>query len=122
MVVPQNLKQLQQRSRDLQAKQIDPRTYVVESRSNPVANHIVTVQFEPDGRTVHARCTCAWAAHQGIACSHVLSALEYMASLKQRTLSFWADEDSARRQKHRTFVLSTPDENERVWITSRNAS
>lgn len=124
MVAPKNIKHLQNMSRDLTAHRVDKFTYVVESRTNPVANHIVTVCFDDDGRTVKARCTCAWANFNGIACSHVLATLEYMASQKERTLSFWNDEDEARRQKHRLFrLVGKPDDEDRnnIWITSRGA-
>jgi hypothetical protein len=121
MVVPANLKQIQHKSRDLQARRVDWQTYVVESASNPQANHVVTVTFSNDERNVKARCTCNWALYNGTACSHVLAALEYMASLKGRTLSFWRDEDDARRQKHRLFHLVGHSNDNGIWITSRSA-
>jgi len=121
MVVPTHIKDLQDKSRDLQARRVDNRTYIVESASNPAANHVVTVTFANDGQTVHARCTCTWAMYQGIACSHVLAALEYMATLKGRTLSFWQDENAARRQKRRLFHLVSRGNKDGIWITSRGA-
>jgi hypothetical protein len=127
MVAPKNIKDLQDASRDLSAHRIDKNTYVVESRTNPSANHVVTVGFNDDGRTVKARCTCAWAVFNGIACSHVLATLEYMAAQKERTLSFWNSENEARRQKHRLFKLvgngSNNDDRDQsnIWITSRSA-
>ena len=124
MVAPKNIKNLQDASRDLMARYVDKNTYVVESRTNPAANHIVTVTFDDEGRTVKARCTCAWANFNGIACSHVLAALEYMASQKERTLSFWNDENEARRQKHKLFKLIGKADNKdqsNIWITSRGA-
>jgi SWIM zinc finger len=122
MLIPKNIKQLQERSRDLRARREDKNTYVVESRTNPSANHKVTVKFADDGHTVQADCSCAWATYNGIACSHVLAALEYVASLKTRTLSFWNDEQIARRQKHRLFhLVGDEDKRNGVWITSRGA-
>lgn len=123
MVAPKNIKDLQDASRDLQVRRIDKFTYVVESRTNLSINHEVTVTFDDNGRTVKADCTCAWATYNGIACSHVLATLEYMASLKDRTLSFWNDAASARRQKHRLFQLVGHDDKDQsnVWITSRSA-
>jgi hypothetical protein len=121
MVAPRNIKKLQSRSRDLQARRVDHHTFVVESTSNPNANHVVTIQFDADGRTIRARCTCAWAIYHGIACSHVLAALEYMAANKSRTLSFWEDEQKARRQKHRLFRLIGDQRDEQIWVTSRSA-
>jgi hypothetical protein len=122
MVLPTNIKKLQDKSRDLRARRVDAHTYVVESTTNPTANHVVTVTFNADGRRIHARCTCAWAEHNGVACSHVLAALEYIASMKERTLSFWTDEGAARRQKHRLFQLvGKKTDNHGIWITSRSA-
>ena len=114
---PKHIKRLQQQSRDLDVHQVDKHTFVVSSTSNPAANHIVTVTF--DGSVVRTRCTCPWAINRGIACSHVLAALEYLAARKNRTLSFWTDEDEARRQKHRLFRLRGPHDS--IWITSRAA-
>lgn len=120
MPVPANIKNLQHKSRDLQARRVDNGTYVVESTTNPTAHHVVTVNFSSEKREIQARCTCAWAEHNGIACSHVLATLEYMAALNARTLSFWTDEDAARRQKHRLFHL-VGNRKDSVWITSRSA-
>jgi hypothetical protein len=116
-MIPKNIKSLQAQSRQLQARLVDKNTLVVESVSNPQASHIVTVQFAPDGE-IHARCTCPWALHNGIACSHVMAALDHLAALKARKLSFWSSHDEARRQKHRTFSLKG-SKNEAIWITSR---
>ena len=119
---PKNIKQLQAQSRQLRARRVDRHTLVVQSTSNPVANHIVTVEFNEDD-VLHARCTCQWALNRGIACTHVMAALEYLASIKNRNLSFWATQEEARRQKQRVFYLSgngrTPDPDNGVWITSR---
>lgn len=118
---PTNIKALQAQSRHLRARLVDKHTVVVESASNPRANHVVTVRFGADGR-VYARCTCPWALHNGIACTHVMAALEYLASLKDRTLSFWPTHADALRQKHRVFYLSDGSgegEEGGVWITSR---
>lgn len=121
MAIPTNIKTLQDKSRDLQVRHAQQNVYVVTSSSNPAVNHIVTVEFDED-REVHARCTCSWARHNGIACSHVLATLEYLAALKERTLSFWTNEDDARRQKHRLFKLVGDRSKKQVWITSRNAA
>lgn len=119
---PKNIKTLQARSRRLITRRVDEHTLVVQSATNPVANHIVTVNFGP-GNTVHTRCTCAWAVNRGVGCMHVMAALEYLASLKRRTLSFWPDKESALRQKNRVFHISgaegltSPDSG--IWVTSR---
>lgn len=121
---PKNIKQLQSQSRHLQARWVDRNTLVVESTTSSQANHVVTVEFlhgGPEGtaQSVRARCTCPWAMHNGTACSHVMAALEYLASKKNRTLSFWASRDDARRQKNRMFYLMGNREEDGVWITSR---
>jgi hypothetical protein len=116
---PRNIKQLQNRSKELYVNRINRNTLVVSSKSNPVANHIVTVYFGDEGE-VHARCTCTWAVNGGIACAHVMAALEHLAALRQRKLSFWENREEARRQKHRVFHIAGSRE-DRVWITSRTA-
>lgn len=115
---PKNIKQLQNQSRRLRARWVDTNTVVVESTSSPRANHVVTVEFEEDG-SILTRCTCPWAIHQGVACSHVMAALEYLASKKQRTLSFWENLEDAKRQKNRMFYLVGSRADEGVWVTSR---
>ncbi|MGB7338576.1 MAG: SWIM zinc finger family protein [Phototrophicaceae bacterium] len=124
MVAPKNIKDLQHVSRDLTTKRVDFNTYMVTSRTHPDTDYIVTVTFDKDGRHVKADCTCQWATFNGIACSHVLATLEFMAAQKKRTLSFWNEETNARRQKHRLFKLVSNRDDEKdqshVWITSRN--
>lgn len=119
---PKHIKQLQAQSRELKARRVDLHTLVVQSTSNPLANHIVTVEFDADD-SLRARCTCEWALNRGVACSHVMAALEYLASLKARTLSFWPTETDAQRQKQRVFYLAgnghDDDRDAGVWITSR---
>lgn len=125
MVAPKNIKELQHVSRDLTTKRIDFNTYAVVSRTNPESAYLVNVTFDDEGYTVQADCNCQWATFNGIACSHVLATLEFMASQKNRTLSFWNEESRARRQKHRLFKLvgnTTQNRDQsHVWITSRNA-
>jgi hypothetical protein len=123
-MIPTNIKGLQNRSRRLRARRVDRQTLVVESASNPAANHVVMVRFYPDG-TLRARCTCPWAHNRGVACVHVMAALEYLAARKNRTLSFWPSRTDAARQKHRMFYLrgtSGGGDNDGVWITSRPAA
>jgi hypothetical protein len=51
-----------------------------------------------------------------------MAALEYLAGMKERTLSFWPTQADARRQKQRVFYLTGSHQNtdtEGVWITSR---
>ena len=123
MMKPKHIKQLQRQSRKLRARRVDRNTIAVESTTNPLASHIVTVRFGSNG-SVHARCTCPWAQNRGVACSHVMAALEYLAERKQRTLSFWETEREARRQKQRVFFLSGGGikSEDGVWITSRGAA
>lgn len=115
---PKNLKNLQDRGRELRAYILNPNLVIVESTSNPMASHVVTVEYQPDG-TIHARCTCPWAINGGIACSHVIAALEHLAEVRGRKLSFWTKREDARRQKRRLFLLPDTDDQDGVWITSR---
>jgi hypothetical protein len=118
---PKNIKQLQAQSRQLSTRRVDKHTLAVQSASNALANHIVTVEFCEDN-LIQARCTCEWALNRGIACTHVMAALEYLAGMKERTLSFWPTQEDARRQKQRVFYLTGGHMNldeEGVWITSR---
>ena len=120
---PRHLKYLQSRSKNLTARVIDPvekgepYVVIVASASNASLNRAVTVVFECDG-TVKARCTCQWARHGGIACSHVMAALRKLAARKHRQLSFWLTGAAARRQKrHLAWLRGGKDEP--IWITSR---
>ncbi len=121
---PKQIKSLQAKSKKLVARVLqhgnlhEPYTVIVGSSSTSALNFVVTVQFRPNG-SVAARCTCQWAAHGGIACSHVIAALSKLASSKHRALSFWLTPEDARRQKQALFRLTKDREN--VWITSRAA-
>jgi uncharacterized Zn finger protein len=116
---PKNIKQLQAQSRDLEVIPITRTTYRVKSLSDPNTEYIVRVRFET-GRDVVVNCTCPWAKHHGVACTHVMATLEFLASLKKRTLSFWLTSQEAERQKHRVFRLKSESHSgEEVWITSR---
>lgn len=116
---PKRIKILQERARHLHATVLNPHTVIVESTSNPAANHVVTLAYQPDG-TIQARCTCPWAINGGVGCTHVLAALEALAARRGRVLSFWADREAARRQKRRMFHLPGRDD-DGIWITSRAA-
>jgi uncharacterized Zn finger protein len=124
---PKQLKLLKAKGKRLSVRLIkpihphDPYTSIVGSSSNAVFNHIVTVKFLPDG-TIHSRCTCPWAEHGGIACSHVMATLSKLAEEKQRVLSFWPTREDAERQKHTVFRLVNNATAEGIWITSRPAS
>lgn len=119
---PTNIKRLQSQSRKLRARRVDQNTLAVDSVSNPLASHIVTIHFMPND-VVHARCTCPWALNHGVGCSHVMAALDFLASRKGRTLSFWTSPEDARRQKQRVFYLQgTGQREDGVWITSRPAA
>jgi uncharacterized Zn finger protein len=119
---PKHIKILQEKARDLHATVLNKNTIVVESTSNQLANHIVTIEYDSEG-TIHARCTCPWAINGGIACSHVIAALEALASKRGRRLSFWTDHTQAQRQKKRLFYLqgarARRAEDDGIWITSR---
>ncbi|HRE49731.1 MAG TPA: SWIM zinc finger domain-containing protein [Aggregatilineales bacterium] len=119
---PVNIKDLQDKSRDLgvrlfdPARPNDPYTAIVESRTSSTFNHVVTLRFNRKG-DIHARCTCTWARYGGVACAHVLAALSKLAERKERTLSFWLSAEEAQRQKQR--VLRLLSEEGAIYITSR---
>ena len=121
---PKQIKSLQAKSKKLVARVIkqgnphEPFAVIVGSSSTATLNFVVTVQFMPNG-SVSARCTCEWAEHGGIACSHVIAALSKLASMKKRHLSFWLNAEDARRQKQALFCLRR--DREAIWITSRAA-
>jgi hypothetical protein len=119
MKKPKLIKKIQARSRDLKVMNINPSTMLVESKSDDLNNHTVTVQFMPNGE-VRTNCTCEWSTFKGVACVHTLAALEHLAARKGRTLSFWLTEDDAKRQKQRIFYLTHErDPDDGIWITSR---
>jgi hypothetical protein len=119
---PKKIKRLQHRSRDLKVIPRNGNTLVVESKSDDMGSHIVRVAFLKNGE-VRATCDCEWAQHRGVACIHSMAALRFLAARKGRSLSFWLDEEAARRQKNRTFQLKhTQATADSVWITSRPAS
>lgn len=124
---PKQLKELREKSKRLSVRLIwparrgDPYTAIVGSRSNSVFNHFVTVRFLSDG-TVRARCTCPWAEHGGIGCTHVIAALSRLAAEKHRVLSFWPTFEEASRQKRSVFKLDGAMPQDKIWITSRRAS
>jgi len=119
---PNRIKALQNKGKRLTARVIrhTHNSYVllVGSSSTVTLNFIVSVDFHDDG-TISARCTCKWAEHGGIACSHVMAALTKLASTKQRALSFWLTPEEAKRQRQTVFNLRIGKES--VWITSRPA-
>jgi hypothetical protein len=123
---PSHLKALQAKSKRLKAQVLRPHqagesfVVIVGSRSNTVLNQVVTVRFLRNG-TIYARCTCQWAKHGGIACSHVLAALNVLAQEKKRRLSYWLTPEEARRQKKALFQLAGECSPDFVWITSRPA-
>ena len=119
---PNRIKALQNKGKRLSARVIrhTHNSYVllVGSSSTATLNFIVSVDFHDDG-LISARCTCKWAEHGGIACSHVMAALLKLASTKQRALSFWLTPEEAKRQRQSVFNLKLGKES--VWITSRPA-
>src|SRR5262245_9177010 len=121
---PTRIKALQAKSKRLTAYVLrqqqanDPHVVLVTSNSNPALSFVVMIKFERNG-VIHARCTCEWARHGGVACSHVIAALSKLASTKRRILSFWLTPEEAERQKQSLFRLNAGSED--VWITSRAA-
>lgn len=117
-MLPKHIKQLQNRSRNLHARQVGRQTIMVDSTDAP-GRHAVTIRYHPENGEITAYCTCNWANHNGVACSHVMAALAMIASKKGRALSYWLTEDEARRQRHKRFRLTRGGDTEGVWITSR---
>ncbi len=120
MMKPTEIKKLQQRSRNLRVRRVAPNTLIVTSKSNPYAQHIVTVESDRGG-TIHARCTCPWAQNGGYGCSHVMAALVYLADKQERAISFWADLNEAKKQRHRILRLAGVGPDGDIYITSRPA-
>jgi len=117
---PTEIKKLQARSRRMTVRLVAPNTFVVTSRSNPYAHHIVTIETRRDN-VIAARCTCPWAQNGGVGCSHVMAALNFLAARKNRVISFWGDEEEARRQKNRILKLAGLGRDDALFITSRPA-
>lgn len=120
MMKPQQIKALQAESRRLQTRRIGTDCIAVSSASEPGKEYHVQIRYG-DG-VIHARCDCPWGQHGGIACSHVMAALESLAQDKSRRLSFWLSEEDADRQNRRTLFLTNGghgDDDSGVWITSR---
>lgn len=113
---PTEIKKLQQRARNMEARVVGPDTLVVTSRTQPTMQYIVTIQNQSDG-SLRSRCTCTWARHGGYACSHVLAALHHLAAKKHRAISFWLSKEDAERQKQR--VLWLVGEGGGIWMTTR---
>jgi hypothetical protein len=120
---PTQIKALQGRAKNLDARILspqrvgDPFVAIVSSGSASTLNRVVTIRFSQSG-DIHARCTCRWAQHGGMACSHVIAALTKLAERKGRKLSFWLTPEDAARQKQRVFELRG-DYLDRIYVTSR---
>ena len=119
---PKHIKKLQAQSKKLTSTRVSRNIFRVESASQPDEVQTVSLQVGKDGR-IMGECSCEWSQHQGVACSHVLAALEHLAEQKGRTLSFWLNEEDAERQNRRMLFLSGDrrTSEDGVWITSRSA-
>ena len=120
---PKHIKQLQAEGKHLKVRRVDRNVFIVDSSSEEGHRYVVKVTIDKDD-VIHTHCTCPWAEHHGIACSHAIATLEYLAEKRDRTLSFWLTEEDAKRQKHRVFFMTgEEDTNDRhgIWITSRSA-
>ncbi len=117
-MLPKHIKQVQRRSRHLHARKVGL-SIMVDSATEVPGRYVVTIRYNPTSDTITAYCSCNWGNHHGVACSHVMAALEMMAAQKGRSLSYWLTEDEARRQRHKRFYLTRGDDAEGVWITSR---
>ena len=119
---PKHIKKLQAQSKKLSARRISRDLFRVESASHPDEGQTVRLHVAEDGAIV-GECSCEWALHHGVACSHVLAALAWLAERKGRTLSFWLSPQDAERQNRRTLFLAADAHKgeDGVWITSRSA-
>ncbi|HYO88158.1 MAG TPA: SWIM zinc finger family protein [Candidatus Limnocylindrales bacterium] len=117
---PKQIKKLQARSRVLRAQLVSENVVAVTSRSQPPIQHFVTVEWSPEGAIV-ARCTCPWGMNGGACCSHVMAALNMLASRQERAISFWRDKDEAVRQKHRVLRVVGSTSDSAVFVTTRPA-
>lgn len=117
---PKDIKTLQAQSRTLRADIVGRNSLVVTSRTNPNLNHVVTIDVRRSGE-LHARCTCTWAQHGGYGCSHVMAALAHLASNKNRKISFWLNQDDAKRQRNHMLRLAGGG-GDNIWITTRPLS
>lgn len=64
-------------------------------------------------------CTCKWGQLNGGACSHVQAVISYYQEQEDRRSSFWADGESARRQRRPMMVVAEDRNGNRVLETSR---
>ncbi|MFO7322875.1 MAG: SWIM zinc finger family protein [Chloroflexota bacterium] len=117
---PKDVKRLQRLARGLRVRPIAKDMLVVESKSSASGHHIVTIHYDENG-TLRCRCSCAWAAHGGYGCSHVMAALAYLAEKRRRAISFWPTREDAERQRNRMLRLvgSQSDDENGLWITTR---
>ncbi len=120
-MIPKHIKKVQTRSRKLHARQVGRQTIVVDSATEAPGRHIVTVRWDPTHGRIVTTCTCNWSNHNGVACTHVMAALELLAGKKGRRLSYWQTEDEARRQRHKRLFLTRGGDTKGVWVTSRPA-
>lgn len=119
MKKPQKIKALQAESRGLKTHRVGRNIIAVTSASEPGKEYHVRIRYERG--VIQARCDCPWGKFGGVACSHVMAALETLAEGKSRRLSFWLNEADAERQNRRTFYLTNRPgtAQDGVWITSR---
>ncbi|MFA4972982.1 MAG: SWIM zinc finger family protein [bacterium] len=106
-----NVKQLQERSRGMVVRVMSTSRQAafcyVQSGSDESVWYSVRVWNDARG-LLHTRCSCPWGQHRPkespeCACSHVMAAMEALAGLVGRSLSFWLDMADAERQ-HRPIV------------------
>lgn len=63
-----------------------------------------------------ATCTCPWSKiRHGEICAHIMAAMRRLAAIKERRLSFWGDEERAKRQHRKVTPFG------RFFITGRAA-
>ena len=109
-----NAKTIQKKSKQHDIKPLTPNTFEVISGSS---RNSYTVTIIDNG----GKCTCKWSQYRPSTdnrsgCSHVVSVFNYLEALDNRTVSAWADVESAKRQ-HKPML----DIGDGVVITSRLA-
>lgn len=116
-MLPKNLLKLQEKSRLHTATVHNGNAVTVASLGNARITFFVTLDYQ-DEQVIHPRCTCPWARHGGVACSHVMAALEKLAETQGRCVSFWLTREDAEKQHERVWQIGGKAE-ESLWMTSR---
>jgi len=106
-----NVKQLQNKSRGLMVRPQAAGRFTVSSGSGDGDYSVALTGRDRNRRWV---CTCPWGQVGGNVCCHRMAVMDHLAGGKMgRRLSFWLNEEAARRQR-RPIV-----ERNGIWVTMR---